>query len=133
MTINFRKIGESDEVEQILKKYLHIGISNIAEVQSFLEAENLRCSELVAFSGRYAHYLRHPEDLITEDFDSCIRCHIKNVAWSRVRQKRSGRWPWQWLWNWILAKTITWDYFVHFSFRNQTLVQIAVWKVGTGL
>jgi len=133
MTINFREMKESNEVEEKLKEYLQIGISTIPEVQAFLEDNQLKCSELVAFSGRYARYLKHPEDLITETFDSCIRCRIKNVAWSRDHQKRSGRWPWQWLWKWILDKTITWDYAIHFSFRGETLVQIVVWKVGTGL
>ncbi len=132
MSINFRKLKESDDVKQELMEHLQVGASTVTEVQALLEANQLPCSEVREFSERYMRYVRQPEDLITELFDSCIRCHIKNVAWSKEHQKRSGRWPWQWLWKWILDKTITWDYFVHFSFRNQILVQIVVWKVGTG-
>jgi hypothetical protein len=133
MPINFRELKESIEVEQKLNEYLQTGTSTVTEVQAFLRVNELKCSDLWEFSERYERYIRPPRDLMTEAFDSCIRCHIKDVAWSRDHQKRSGRWPWQWLWNWMLDKTITWDYFVHFSFRNQTLIHIAVWKVGTGL
>src|SRR4051794_12497507 len=115
MPINFRELKESDDVKQVLIEALQIGTSTVREVQAFLGVNELKCSDLWEFNERYIRYLRQPEDLITEDFDTCIRCRIKNVAWSRTHQKRSGKWPWQWLWKWILDQTITWDYVIHFS------------------
>ncbi len=131
MSINFRKLEESDEVKQILMEHLQIGISTVTDVQTFLEAQDLECSELWEFSEHNVGqgFFR---ELMTEAFESFMRCAIRDVAWSKTHKKRFGRWPWQWLWKWVLDKTVTWNYFVHFSFRNQTLVQIVVWKTGTG-
>src|SRR5690349_4765490 len=100
-SIDFRKLREPEEVEQRLKEYFRIGISTVAEVQAFLKVNRLACSELWKFSERNVGggFFR---ERMTEAFDSFIRCHVRNVAWSNAHQEPSRQWPWQRIWKYIL-------------------------------
>ncbi len=115
----------ASELENVLKSHLMIGNATSANVQAFLQAQDLECSPAIRRSDGIraggSSYWR----FLQADCDSYRSCSIQGkVRWTRFERK--GRWPWQWLLNWIFYDADDLDRMLLFSFRSDILVEIKV-------
>ena len=130
MEIRFNTLEHVSDVEKVLKDNLQVDHSTLSDVQAFLEKHGLNCSLPKQYiASREKQPSSGLAELTTKEFDSYISCRM---AAPKSRWEFKGKLPWKWMWSWVLNQTVSWEYFIHFSFKNDVLVEFIVEKKGTG-